>query len=91
MVALAGVPVPEIPSSLVVPTLDIGDGFGSTETTDLMGKTRSLAEELNRPRDESREDAVGELRVWSSCGFAFSEARWDCGTQVCWSEEVDSE
>lgn len=54
----------DIPGKLLPPlvsNLAVGVAAESTETTDLIGKTRSVAEGLNGPYEESTESEVSEL------------------------------
>ena len=50
---LEGPTIPGNPSDVPDSPLAMGVGVGSTETTDLMGKTRSVAEGLIGPKGES--------------------------------------
>ena len=60
-------------------TLALGVGVGSTDTTDRIGKTRSEADGLIAPNEDSNEDdGIGELVPWLllSCGFDLQG--WRC-------------
>ena len=59
LVALLGKDMPGNPSPAVVSNLGLGVGVGSTDTTDLIGKTRSVADGLIALKGDS-EDIVGE-------------------------------
>ena len=59
LVALPGKDMPGNPSPAVVSSLGLGVGVGSTDTTDLIGKTRSVADGLIALKGDS-EDVVGE-------------------------------
>ena len=61
--------MPGKPSAGVVSALARGVGLGSTETTDLIGKTRSVAEGLIAPNGESdlEEDTGDEVSACVSC------------------------
>lgn len=49
------------PSPAAVSILGLGVVVGSTDTTDLMGKTRSEADGLITPKGDSEGDVTGEL------------------------------
>ena len=59
LVGLLGKALPRNPSPAVVSSLGLGVGVGSTDTTDLIGKTRSVADGLMALKGES-EDVIGE-------------------------------
>ena len=61
LVVLLGKDMPGNPSPPLVSILDLGVGIGSTDTTDLIGKTRSVAEGLIVPNGDSEDAGIGEL------------------------------
>lgn len=64
LVVLLGKDMPGNPFPPVVSILGLDVGVGSTDTTDLMGKTRSVANGLIAPKGNSEEgDAIGELML----------------------------
>ena len=59
---LLGKDTPGKPSPHVVSIFGLGEGVGSTDTTDFMGKTRSVADGLIAPKGDSEGgDVIGEL------------------------------
>lgn len=89
---LLGRDMPGKPSPLVVSILCLGVGVGSTDTTDLIGKTRSVADGLIAPNGES-EVVVGELVLCISypSRFGFHGVRCDPEALRFWSCERVSE
>lgn len=70
--------MPGKPSPLVVSILCLGVGVGSTDTTDLIGKTRSEAEGLIAPKGDSEEgDVIGEAvpRISVPCKLGLQGTR----------------
>ena len=59
LVALLGKDMPGKLSPAVISSLGLGVGVGSTDTTDLIGKTRSVADGLIALKGDS-EDVIGE-------------------------------
>lgn len=59
--------MPGNPSDPIVSALARGVGVGSTETTDLIGNTRSVAEGLIAPNGDSDLEDAGELSICVSC------------------------
>ena len=91
LVVLLGKDIPGKPSPLVVSILGLGVGVGSTDTTDLIGKTRSVAVGLIAPNGES-EVVAGELVLCASYpSFGFHGVRCDPEALRFWSCEHVSE
>lgn len=93
LVVLLGKDMPGNPSPLVVSILGLGVGVGSTETTDLIGKTRSVADGLIAPNGDSEEDGTGELVPYLSCSCRFDLHGMRCVSEArqFWSWERESE
>lgn len=90
LVVLLGKDMPGKPSPLVVSILCLGVGVGSTDTTDLMGKTRSEADGLIAPNGDSEEgDVIGEFVPCISflCKLGLHGTRWVSEPHSAWSSE----
>lgn len=68
LAALFGKDNPGKLSVSLLSVLAVGVAAGSTDTTELMGKTRSVAKGLRGPEGESTRSEMGELK---SCIFGF--------------------
>lgn len=94
LVVLLGRDMPGKPSPPVVSILGFGVGVGSTDTTDLMGKTRSVADGLIAPKGDSEEgDVIGELVPCVSfpCRLGLHGGRCVLESLSLWSWERESE
>ena len=86
--------MPGNPSPPVVSILGLGVGVGSTDTTDLIGKTRSVADGLIWPKGDAEEDDdIGELApcLSSPCGLGLQGLRCVSEPHNFWSRERGSE
>jgi len=75
LAALFGKDIPGKLSLSFLSVLAVGVAAWSTDTTELMGKTRSVAEGLRGPEGESTRLEMGELK---SCIFDFHGV--ECGS-----------
>ena len=94
LVVLLGKDMPGKPSPPVVSVFGLGVVVGSTDTTDLIGKTRSVADGLIAPKGDSEEgDVIGELVLCISCPcrLGFHGMRCDSEPHRFWSWERVSE
>ncbi len=88
LVVLLGKDMPGNPSPLVTSVLSLGVGVGSTDTTDLIGKTRSVADGLIAPNGDSEEGAgIGDLVSWLSflCSLGLHGMRCVSEAPKLWS------
>ena len=77
--------MPGNPSPPLVSILGLGVDVGSTDTTDLIGKTRSVADGLIWPKGDAEEDDdIGELAPYPSspCGLGLQCLR--CVSELHW-------
>lgn len=88
LVVLLGTDMPGNPSPTFVSILGLGVDVGSTDTTDLIGKTRSVADGLIAPNGDSEEEdgGIGELVpcLSSSCGLGLHGPRPVFGPHGNW-------
>ena len=85
LVALFGNDSPGKPSPPVVSILFLGVGLGSTETTDLIGYTRSVTWGLIWPKGELLGPDNGELRPFLSSKLDLADVSCGLESQDCWA------